>query len=81
VTGAHPPARLRDELARRRGEGMRFPAAWPPSVTVALSGIKTGDRRREWRDALAATKESWWCAYDRTPGPGDTLTGELFPPA
>ena len=73
MAGAFPPARLRAELEHAREHGSTFGAAWEGAVQVALANERTR-AKGDWRIALASTKAAWHAAYNRRPGPGDSLS-------
>lgn len=56
-----PAERLRDSLLVQKGNGVHFDIAW----SVALEGALPSHERRDWREALVATRPDWERAYNR----------------
>jgi hypothetical protein len=58
-----PAVRLREELLAARRAGQTFSTAWPPAVATAL-GTSPPKGRKDWENALWATRDAWEAAYE-----------------
>jgi hypothetical protein len=59
-----PPEKLRDSLLAQREQGATFDLAWNVGCERALRFGPDADSRREWTDALLATRDDWERAYN-----------------
>jgi hypothetical protein len=68
-----PPAQLRVALAYLRCEGYLFDDAWPLALKRVVWPHDT-THRRQWREALRATRPEWEACYAGL----ETRTGMFF---